>query len=401
MRGQGSKGRSAHPDLKMPPLSPVRVAPDQAAPARIGLCMIVKNEAHVIRRCLDSVLPLIDHVFIEDTGSTDGTQAVVRAWLAEHGVPGDVVDVPWQDFAFNRSDALARLREQRHIDYALVIDADDTLVYPPGFDARACKASLKDDVIDVDIAHGAIRYQRPLLLRNGLPFRYRGVLHEYVAIPPEAKGRSTLDGVHMQYNSGGDRSRDPQKFHKDAAVLACALRTETDPFLRSRYTFYLAQSLKDSGQIERALAAYQQRAEMGYWEEEVFVALYRAGQLQERLGHPAQQVIDTWLRATAAQPARAEALHAASRLCRLQKRYEQGYWFAKRGLGPRPPSGLFVESWIYDHGLLDELAVNAYWSGRYAECRTACERLLEERQLPTGMRERVQENLRFAIERLT
>ena len=30
----------------------------------ISLCMIVKNESHVIERCLDSVKGLIDYVFI-------------------------------------------------------------------------------------------------------------------------------------------------------------------------------------------------------------------------------------------------------------------------------------------------------------------------------------------------
>src|SRR6202012_3333794 len=95
----------------------------------ISLCMIVKNEAAIIGACLDSVRPLIDHVFIVDTGSTDGTQQTIREWLAAANSPGEVVDVPWRDFAFNRSDALARLRQQSHIDYALVIDADDRLVF--------------------------------------------------------------------------------------------------------------------------------------------------------------------------------------------------------------------------------------------------------------------------------
>ncbi|MGW8788902.1 glycosyltransferase, partial [Heyndrickxia sporothermodurans] len=42
----------------------------------ICLSMIVKNEASVIRRCLDSVRPLIDTWVIIDTGSTDGTQDI-------------------------------------------------------------------------------------------------------------------------------------------------------------------------------------------------------------------------------------------------------------------------------------------------------------------------------------
>jgi len=43
----------------------------------ICLVMIVKNEAHVIRRCLESVRPLIDTWLIIDTGSTDGTQRLL------------------------------------------------------------------------------------------------------------------------------------------------------------------------------------------------------------------------------------------------------------------------------------------------------------------------------------
>ena len=56
----------------------------------IALCMIVKNEARVIERCLDSVRSLVDYVLIEDTGSSDGTQDVVRRWLDRVRLPGEV-----------------------------------------------------------------------------------------------------------------------------------------------------------------------------------------------------------------------------------------------------------------------------------------------------------------------
>jgi glycosyltransferase involved in cell wall biosynthesis len=42
----------------------------------VCLNMIVKDEAHVIRRCLGSVRPLIDSWVIVDTGSSDGTQSL-------------------------------------------------------------------------------------------------------------------------------------------------------------------------------------------------------------------------------------------------------------------------------------------------------------------------------------
>ena len=37
----------------------------------ISLCMIVKNEERVLKRCLDSVRDLVDEIIIVDTGSTD------------------------------------------------------------------------------------------------------------------------------------------------------------------------------------------------------------------------------------------------------------------------------------------------------------------------------------------
>ena len=45
---------------------------------KISLCMIVKNEAAILSRCLDSVCDLMDEIIIVDTGSTDDTKAVAK-----------------------------------------------------------------------------------------------------------------------------------------------------------------------------------------------------------------------------------------------------------------------------------------------------------------------------------
>ena len=91
--------------------------------------MIVKNEAPVIRRCLNSVLPIIDRWVIVDTGSGDGTQEVIREHL--RNVPGALFERPWRDFASNRSEALELARPNG--DYTLIIDADDELKIPENF----------------------------------------------------------------------------------------------------------------------------------------------------------------------------------------------------------------------------------------------------------------------------
>ena len=76
----------------------------------VCLNMIVKNEASVIRRCLASVRPIIDHWVIVDTGSTDGTQSIIREYLRD--VPGELHERPWRDFASNRSEALQLARDR-------------------------------------------------------------------------------------------------------------------------------------------------------------------------------------------------------------------------------------------------------------------------------------------------
>ncbi len=84
----------------------------------IGLCMIVKDEAPIIARCLAAARPFVDYALIVDTGSTDATIAVTRAFLAQSGLAGEVICEYWRDFAYNRSFALAKLRARGDIDYA-------------------------------------------------------------------------------------------------------------------------------------------------------------------------------------------------------------------------------------------------------------------------------------------
>jgi hypothetical protein len=273
--------------------------------------MIVKDEARILRRCLVAARPLIDFAFIVDTGSSDATLTELHALLLELGLDGMVVEERWRDFAHNRSSALVRLREHRDIDYALMIDADDHLVLGDAFDISAFKAGLEADVVNVWTRLGGYSYTRPQLISNRKPFRFRGVLHEFLDCAEDFT-QGTTDSFHCQSMQDGARNRAPDKYRRDAAVLLAALEREADPFLRARYTFYLAQSWRDCGDHRNALEAYLRRAELGFWEEEVYLSLYSAGQMAEALGYDGSVAIDAYLRAYEVRPRRAEALHAAA-----------------------------------------------------------------------------------------
>lgn len=359
----------------------------------ICLNMIVKNEAPVIRRCIDSVRPIVDRWVMVDTGSTDGTQDIIRECLRD--LPGELHERPWRDFAHNRSEALELVHGKS--DYTLIIDADDTLEIAPNMVLPALDA----DSYLLEIGDGSIVYQRPQLVRSALPWRYEGVLHEYLAC--DGAGPSgLLCGIRMRRNHDGARRKDSETYRRDAAVLETALHTESNPFLLARYRFYLAQSYRDCGEHVRALENYLARAELGFWQEEVFISLYCAAQLKEQIGYPEEEVIAAYLRAANTLPTRAEALHGASRFCRQKKRHEEGYRIAKRGLDIPPPSSasLFVEPSIYEIGLLDEFAINAYWSGHNRDSLDASLKLLSAGKLSAGDARRVAANARFACDRL-
>jgi len=56
----------------------------------LTLCMIVKNESHIILECLNSVYKYIDYWVICDTGSTDNTKEIITNFFKEKGIPGEI-----------------------------------------------------------------------------------------------------------------------------------------------------------------------------------------------------------------------------------------------------------------------------------------------------------------------
>jgi len=368
---------------------------------RVGLCLMVKNEAALIERCLNSVAPLVDLVLIEDTGSTDDTIEIARNWISCNHIEGDVFEEPWVNFAHNRSVLLQRLRYCSDIDYALMMDADDILVSTENFNPEAWKASLTCDVYDVRLMLGSITYERPQLCRNSGTWHYRGVVHEFLQAPAEFT-RGLATGFYIYAGTEGSRAQNPDKYLNDAETICDALEHEADPYMRARYTFYLAQSWKDGGDIVKALDAYLDRARMNGWQEEVFVSFYRAAQLKALLNYPTYDVIGTFMQAYEVCSHRAESLHGAASYCRSQSLWYQAYLLSRFALGiKQPDTGLFVEPWIYSYGLMDEYAVAAFWAGHPSECIAACEWLLDNKFLPNEMRQRVQDNARLARAKLS
>jgi hypothetical protein len=362
--------------------------------------MIVKNEAQVILRCLTSVRPLIDYALIVDTGSTDGTQELIGNYLAQASVLGEVIDEPWRDFAYNRSFALAKLRERADVDYALIIDADDKLVIANSLDISGFKQSLDKDIYRLEIHLGALRFWREQILSNRIEFAYKGVLHEFVQAPHQISS-AAASGLFIEARTEGARSRNPNKYRDEASILQKALETETDDFLRARYMFYLGRTWMILGENEKALQTFLRRIELGWGNEEVSASLFFAALMKEALGHSETEVVGSYLRAYEADPACAEPLYGAMEYCRKNNRPHQAYLIGKHAVTiPQPRGVLPSASWIYDYGILEGFSVAAYHCGHYRDCLEALNKLLAEGKVPETAHPSLRENARIAAEKL-
>lgn len=348
----------------------------------ICLNMIVRNEAHVVHEVLDSVAPYISSWVIVDTGSDDGTQGVIRNHMAALGIPGELHERPWRDFGHNRSEALELARG--HGDYIWVVDADDLLVGIPDF------TGLTADVYQVQYGPD-VSYWRRQLFRDGLPWRYFGVLHEYADCGRPIVEERLYGDYYIESRRLGGRNLDPEKYKRDAELLLTEVqRNPDDP----RSVFYLAQSYYDYGDVPNAYRWYTRRAEMGGYDEEVYYSLARIAESMLRLDHPWPDVQDAYLRAWEYRPARAEPLYAIAQWYRTNQRYQLGYLFAERAAQIPVPQNdaLFLGAEVYAWRALDEQAVCASWIGKADETFALCRRLLSRDDIGDDDRQRIAAN---------
>lgn len=361
----------------------------------ICLNMIVKDETHVITRCLDSVRDIIDYWVIADTGSTDGTQALISDYFHKHGIKGELHEHPWKNFGHNRS--LASKAAHKKADYILFMDADDILIRENNAEFTA----LSDSHM-LPYNRGSFVYLNKNLVSGDYLWQWQGVLHEFVYCTEKQDEPKNLDiGWIMQSTTEGSRSKVIDKYRRDAKILEEALVEEPD---NTRYQFYLAQSYRDAGELVKSLAAYQKRVEMAGWEEEVYCALIEMARLKSLLDYTAIEVLESYLQAYRYRPHRLEGIYGAIQYCREHHYYALGYQLANNHLQKTltlPNDDLlFVNKEVYIWQLHDEISICASQIGKHQEAKVLLENLLEIESIPDWQRERLNSNLTISLSAL-
>ena len=351
--------------------------------------MIVKNESGVILRSLGSVKRLIDYWVIVDTGSTDGTQKLIKDFM--RGIPGELYERPWVNFEHNRNEALHLARKKAK--YILFIDADEEFTYANDFIMPA----LKEEFYVVKHQLPNLEFYRISLINNDPGWFWKGVIHETLSHPNIANMQVKILErlVNIYHTSGGCRSKDPNKCMNDAAILEKALIDNPD---HPRYQFYLAQSYFEAGKYDIALKAYEKRASMTDGsKQELFWSLYRIGIIQQfQMNDGPDVYLPSYTRAYVSRPTRVEPLFYIATYFYEQKKFSINYLLLKIAqellhLPDTHVDFVNVERWMVEWGIDFQLLQSAFNIGRYGEAYKLATNLLAANLMPDENRKNLLE----------
>jgi len=190
---------------------------------KIVMNAMVANEARTITRMLESVYPYIDYWVVQDNGSVDGTQEIIRNFFKEKNIPGFLYETEWKFPGYNRDHALQECLKADHgCDWILRMDADERLGVDEDFDW-----SILDNT-DVDSWNIIVRsfdtkYFRTWFWNARRPWFFQhDKRHETIHLPEVGENftRVTLPESfrHIVTNDGQTWAA-PRKFLRDALEL--------------------------------------------------------------------------------------------------------------------------------------------------------------------------------------
>lgn len=151
----------------------------------VSLCMIVKNEERILKRCLDCLVDLVDEIVIVDTGSTDRTKEIAAEYtenLYDFGWTGNFSDA--RNFAFSKCTK----------EYIYTADADEVVDEQNRRRFLDLKQALLPEIEIVQMKYGnQLQFStiynfdeeyRPKLYKRLREFVWEYPIHEAVRLEP-------------------------------------------------------------------------------------------------------------------------------------------------------------------------------------------------------------------------
>lgn len=356
---------------------------------KLILNTIVKNESHCILKMLESAAQISDAIVIADTGSTDGTQDLIRKFGEERGIPTFVFDRPFDDFEKSRNFGMQKARDvvkelgwDANDCWTWWCDADETIIVDPKF----TKSQFNKDLFMINTYIGQMKYTRNTFARVSKPFRFYGPVHEFIICEEKNITSGLAENVHVDVKMIGAswQGNIPAKYKSHAFVLEKYIdENRGDP----RWIFYTAQSYHDSASIpdnkeeneerlRRSIKYYRERVSRtdGY-PEEIYYSQYRIGTIMRVLEEPWHLTHQELLKAYAIDPLRGESIKTIIDYYLQVGEWSMAYLYTKfakvnfHGKNPYPTRLLFVDEALYVWKFAEAHAAASFYCGKHDEAR--------------------------------
>lgn len=361
--------------------------------ATVGLNMIVKNEAHVIRRCLDSVWHLLDYYVIVDTGSTDGTQQIIRDYFAEKNIQGEVIDYPFTDFADCRNVALRAIDGKTN--FMVWIDADEILETGYGHNDKRFKDELADfDFCYIDCIKDGFKSRNIHFINLKNKWRWHGYVHEYLHVPFCDMGKlkaTTMEGCTTVYGNDG-ASWKGDKWEKIEKYISLLERQHEKEPREGRWLYYIGntyRALESESGIRSAIECFEKRVALykGGNDSEAYASKLLALCLQQQIGYVITAEQFDNCRIFDSGNNRAEHIMYANDLYGKAKEYSKAYQLTLQAVKKfmRVPEGSNVNPSVYTFSVAHIHAINCFYTNRGKEGLEILDKLLNSIKVGTSV----------------
>ena len=210
----------------------------------ITACMIVKNEADCLDRCLSSVIHWADEVVLVDTGSTDDTIEIAKKYNAR------IFEQEWVgDFSHHRNYAFA----QAQGDWLFVIDADEAVHTVDGPVMRKMLTDgIKEDIVSVRVLNVyeenrvGSRLNMVRFFRRSYKPEYAGKVHNKPLIRP---GTKIFNTDFRLYHFGYGMSQEKMAEKQERRVTMCRQFTVDEPNNAAAWMHFVQALFIDSGEV--------------------------------------------------------------------------------------------------------------------------------------------------------
>jgi glycosyltransferase involved in cell wall biosynthesis len=219
---------------------------------RISACIIARDEAALLARCVASIKTLCDEICVLDTGSRDDTVAVARALDARVGSDATCngADGRIADFSHARNQSLGLARGE----WILQIDADEVLL--SGHDAlRDAVARDEADVLGVTLRNGEAAWMGTRFFRASAARGYVGRVHERL----DYQGRFAA-AREVVIENRPDKAGKESSSTRNLRLLRLEVAERPT---ESRAWYYLGNEERRAGDHRAAIHAYEKSMEFG------------------------------------------------------------------------------------------------------------------------------------------